>query len=192
MKDAQDRDEYLMAQLADGRPELLERLIRRHASPLLTFLRRMVGDAHRSEELFQEVFLAVWTHRRSYQYPRPFKPWLYAIALNKCRSWFRGPPAPGRLVEAEELPASAEPNPESAAVAQETAEMVERAVTRLPPQQRAVVVLRVWEGLPYARIAEVLGRNEATVRSHMHHALSALRQSLGPRLGEPSSPTGNV
>jgi DNA-directed RNA polymerase specialized sigma24 family protein len=48
-----------------------------------------------------------------------------------------------------------------------------------------VVVLRVWEGLPYARIAELVGCGEATVRSHMHHGLAALRQHLGPRLGFP-------
>jgi RNA polymerase sigma factor (sigma-70 family) len=58
-------------------------------------------------------------------------------------------------------------------------------VTRLPPQQRAVVVLRVWEGLPYARIAEIVGRTEATVRSHMHHGLAALRKHLEPLVGAP-------
>src|SRR6516162_2197868 len=89
MNDADDRDEYLMARVQHGQPELLERLLRRHASPLLTFLERMVGDRHRGEELFQEVFLAVWRKRHQYQYPRPFKPWLYAIALNKCREALR-------------------------------------------------------------------------------------------------------
>jgi RNA polymerase sigma-70 factor (ECF subfamily) len=52
----------------------------------------------------------------------------------------------------------------------------------LPPQQRVVVVLRVWDGLSYAQIAEVLGRTEATVRSHMHHGLIALRKDLDPLL----------
>ncbi len=85
----QERDEYLMARVGGEQPELLEKLLRRHATPLLTFIERMVGDHHRGEELFQEVFLALWIKRRQYQYPRPFKPWLYAIALNKCRSWFR-------------------------------------------------------------------------------------------------------
>jgi DNA-directed RNA polymerase specialized sigma24 family protein len=44
--------------------------------------------------------------------------------------------------------------------------LVSAAVLRLPPQQRAVVVLRVWDGLSYAEIAETVGRTEATVRSH--------------------------
>src|SRR6266571_9373160 len=89
MDPRQERDEWLMAQVALGKRDHLEPLVRRYASPLLTFIQRMVGDAHRSEELFQDVFLAVWSKRRQYQFPRPFKPWLYGIALNKCRADFR-------------------------------------------------------------------------------------------------------
>jgi RNA polymerase sigma-70 factor (ECF subfamily) len=179
-----DRDEYLMARVAHGQPELLERLLRRHASPLLTFIQRMVGDRHRSEELFQEVFLAVWRKRRQYEYPRPFRSWLYAIAVNKCRAAFRGRTlAAASLGDSANDPPSRGTSPPDALIASETASLVSDAVTRLPPQQRAVVVLRIWEGLPYARIAEIVGRTEATVRSHMHHGLAALRKLLEPNLG---------
>lgn len=177
-------NEWLMARVAKGDREFLDPLIRRYANPLLTFIRRMVGDAHRSEELFQEVFLAVWIKRGRYQYPRPFKPWLYAIAVNKCRAFFRGPSwATLPLTEVNAPAACArEPGPPEVAVATETAALVTAAVLKLPPQQRAVVALRIWDGLSYAEIGEVVGRTEATVRSHMHHALSALRKYLEPRL----------
>jgi RNA polymerase sigma-70 factor (sigma-E family) len=49
----------------------------------------------------------------------------------------------------------------------------------LPPQQRAAVVLRFYEDLPYADIARVLGCPESTARSHVHRALAALRERLG-------------
>lgn len=177
-----ERDETLMAQVARGRAELLERLVRRHASPLLTFIEGMVGDRHRSEELFQEVFLSVWTKRHQYEFPRPFKPWLYAIAVNKCRAAFRSrPPAATPLSDQDAFAPDAAPP--DAAIAGETARLVSHAVTKLPPQQRAVVVLRVWQGLSYAQIARVVGCNEATARSHMHHGLAALRCHLEPRLG---------
>ena len=84
-----ERDEWLMAQVALGSGEPLELLVRRYAQPLVSFLTRMVRDRHRGEELFQEVFLAVWRKRKQYQFPRPFKPWLYAIAVNKGRAAFR-------------------------------------------------------------------------------------------------------
>jgi RNA polymerase sigma-70 factor (ECF subfamily) len=176
------RDEELMARVAqESRSDLLEPLVRRHANSLLTFLTRMAGDGHQAEELFQEVFLAVWIKRRQYTFPRPFKPWLYAIALNKFRASFRARTL-ASLPGERDLPAREEATPSDAAIAVETAALVSQAVTRLPPQQRAVVVLRIWEGLPYARIAEIVGRTEATVRSHMHHGLISLRQVLQPLL----------
>ena len=76
-------------------------------------------------------------------------------------------------------PAGPDVPPPEALIADETAALVSHAVTLLPPPQRAVVVLRIWEGLPYDRIAEVVGRTESTVRSHMHHGLAALRKHLG-------------
>jgi RNA polymerase sigma-70 factor (ECF subfamily) len=179
------QDEWLMVQVANGKREQLEPLLRRYAGPLLTFIDRMIGDRHRSEELFQEVFLAVWTKRRQYQFPRPFKAWLYAIALNKCRADFRARAGPAALPlddSSTVAPLAPEPSPADTAIATETAALVSTAVTRLPAQQRAVVVLRIWDGLSYAQIAEIVGRREATVRSHMHHGLAALRQYLEPRL----------
>ena len=181
-----ERDEWLMAQVALGKREQLEPLIRRYASPLLTFIRRMVGDAHKSEELFQEVFLSVWLKRKQYAFPRPFKAWLYAIAANKCRAAFRArTPAVVALEDDDSpaVPSAPGPSPADTAISSETATLVATAVTRLPPQQRLVVVLRAWDGLSYAEIAGVLGRTEATVRSNMHHGLAAMRKYLEPRLG---------
>jgi RNA polymerase sigma-70 factor (ECF subfamily) len=185
MTGPQDRDEWLMAQVATGKRDHLEPLIRRYAGPLLTFIQRMAGDRHRSEELFQEVFLAVWVHRKQYEFPRPFKAWLFAIALNKCRAAFRARtlPVSYELDDDSPLtPAAREASPEAKAVATETAAIVAHAVDLLPPQQRAVVVLRIWEGLSYAEIAEIVGRAEGSVRSNMHHGLAAMRRYLEPRL----------
>jgi RNA polymerase sigma-70 factor (ECF subfamily) len=171
-------DEWLMAQAAQDRRDALEALVRRYASPLYSFIHHLVGDAHKSEELFQEVFLALWAKRGQYWYPRPFRPWLYAIALNKCRASFRGPAARAAL-PLEEVAVSG-PSPTDTAIATETAELVATAVARLPEQQRVVVVLRVWQGLSYAEIAAAVGCSEGTVRSHMHHGLRALRKHLEP------------
>jgi RNA polymerase sigma-70 factor (ECF subfamily) len=189
MKPDAQSDELLMAEVIEGRHERLAPLVRRHATPLLTFIRRMVGDRHRSEELFQEVFLAVWIKRRTYEPDRPFKPWLYAIALNKCRAALRSRP-PAMVSLTDEAAAANGATPPVQAMAEETARAVSGAVAELPPQQRAVVLLRIWEKMPYARIAPIVGCTEATVRSHMHLGLAALRQTLTPRLGTLQLPDG--
>jgi RNA polymerase sigma-70 factor (ECF subfamily) len=183
MNAGDERDEWLMAQLALGKREHLEPLVRRYANPLFTFIRRMIGDHHCSEEVFQDVLLAVWSKRHQYEFPRSFKSWLFGIALNKCRAQYRsrGSPCDVSLVHRPPwFPSSPDHSPVDVAIATETAEVVTAAVARLPEQQRATVILRIWNGLSYAEIAETLGRSEATVRSNMHHALAALRKHLEP------------
>lgn len=184
----QEPDEWLMSQVASDRRDCLAPLVRRYASPLLTYLRRMVGCPHRSEELFQEVFLQVWLKRRQYQYPRPFRPWLFAIATNHGRATFRAAkPASFTLDDSlSAAPIAAGPSPIDTLVAGETATIVAGAVARLPEQQRSVVVLRVWNGLTYAEIATIVGVSEETARSHMSHGLKSLRTQLEPKLGKAS------
>ncbi len=181
-------DEWLMAQTARGDRESLEILVRRYASPLITFIRRMIGDEHRSEELFQEVFLAIWEKRRQYDQTRPFRPWLYQIAVNQCRAEFRkrvarraGGVSDGAMLPLREeamLSAAHDEAPLDSAIATETSVQVTAAVQLLPEQQRTVVVLRIWHNLSYAEIAAAAGCTEVTARSHMHLALETLRKRL--------------
>lgn len=179
-----DSDERLMQEVAQGKRERLEPLVRRYAGPLLTYIRRMVISEHRSEELFQEVFLTVWVKRHQYKFPMPFRAWLFTIATNRCRQDFR---KPRREVNSGEegvtdLSPSREANPMDIAMQSETAKAVAKAVSQLPPKQREVVVLRVWNQLSYAEIAKALGAQEATVRSHMHHGLTSMRKLLDTAL----------
>jgi RNA polymerase sigma-70 factor (ECF subfamily) len=176
-------DEELMLRVAGGSREAVGPLVRRYASPLLTFICRMVGDRHRAEELFQDVFLAVWQQRRRYEYPRSFRAWLFGIAANKCRAEFRRPAPPRILVDEVESPSgNGGGSPVEAAIASETAAIVANAVATLPAQQRAVLILKVWNGHDYAEIARALGRAPATIRSQMFQALNAMRRYLEPRL----------
>ena len=181
MNQAKQTDEWLMAQVAAGQRECLAVLVRRYASPLLTYIERMVGDHHRSEELFQEVFLRVWIKRRDL----PLPPAVPGVAV--CH---RHEPLPlGVSAERAAVPcrwpedgpeglAASDASPFEAAVATETASLVAAAVDQLPPQQREVVVLRNFNGLSFGEIAEAVGCSEPTARSHMHHALGGLRRFL--------------
>jgi RNA polymerase sigma-70 factor (ECF subfamily) len=184
MEPPNDSDEGVMREVAFGRSEAIDVLLRRYGSPLLSFLQRTVGDRQRAEDLFQEVFLAVWVWRHRYCYPRPFRPWLFGIAVNKCRADLRRQTILPRLLDdcGASCPATSEAAPAEAAVSSERARLVAEGVGRLPPAQRTVVTMRVWNGLSYAEIAEAVGRSEATVRSHMFHGLSSLRKFLEPRM----------
>ncbi len=185
MEHGQISDESLMRQVVEGNRAPLDILVRRYANPLLTFIVRMTGDRHQSEELFQEVFVAVWAKRKTYNGYHDFKPWLYQIAVNKCRSSFRRrtlPMAPGPSDALNSAARDTGSAPDDRELSQESAALVADAVATLPEKQRAVLVLRVWSLLSYSEISRILNRSENTVRSNMHHALAKLRAYLERRM----------
>lgn len=186
MEHPTETDQTLMDRVASGDRRAFDLLIRRHANGLLTFIHRMIGDRHRAEELFQDVFLAVWLRRRSYWLEHSFRSWLYGIAMNQCRAEFRKPhPVVIDFLADASLPLLAgDPTPAETALASERAVQVARAVASLPDQQRMVVVLRIWNGLSYGEIATAMKKTQGTVRSHMFHALASMRRYLEPRMRE--------
>jgi RNA polymerase sigma-70 factor, ECF subfamily len=180
----QQTDEALMNRLACGESKVLDVLLHRHATPVLTFIQRMIGRRHRAEDLFQEVFMAVWLKRGQYDASRPFRPWLLAIAVNKCRAELRQWQL-GSIYEQElpaDCPVASDPSPVETAIGTETATLVAAAVAVLPERQRSIVVLRIWNGLPYAEIAEAMGLSESTVRVQMFRGLKTMRKFLEPRM----------
>src|SRR5215469_14269530 len=82
-------DEQLMRAVMAGDQGALAALVTRHHAPLLGYLYRLVGgDRPLAEDLVQETLLHV-LRRHTYQVGRPFEPWLYAIATNLARDYFK-------------------------------------------------------------------------------------------------------
>ena len=104
----------------------------------------------------------------------------FLYGTNRCRADFRRVGVPNVPLREPTVSTAVTQgsSPLQAAISTETAEVVAAAVTQLPAQQRTVVVLRVWDGMSYAEIAEAVGRTEGTVRSHMHHGLASMRSYL--------------
>lgn len=116
------RDEQLMLYVLAGDDRALDALINRLYGPLLGYLYRLVhGDRQLAEDAVQETFLRM-LQRGGYQTGRPFKPWLYTIATNIIRDYFKsagvkhGADAADEILLAVYDPA---PGPEDAALSDE-------------------------------------------------------------------------
>jgi RNA polymerase sigma-70 factor, ECF subfamily len=167
------------------------RLVARWERPIRRLCTRMVGDAHRGEDLTQEAFARLFDKRRHYEPSGRFSTYLWRLALNLCYDELRRTRRRQELLAAGhpaeepdsggESPAD-EPSPDAQTASHEEHEMVRRAVVRLPEIYRAVLVLRHYEGLKTARIAEILEVPEGTVHSRLAEALARLRRSLAPQL----------
>jgi RNA polymerase sigma-70 factor (ECF subfamily) len=185
----------------DIQPELPDRLARDldgsfedlvlvHQRLVFGLALRVVGDRADAEEVAQDTFERAYHALAGYPAERVtamrLRPWLARIALNLARNRLRRRPPPARSLEdgdgqplAVPAPAAAEP----AAVAErgQERELLAGLLAGLPRAYREAVVLRHVEGLPYAEVAEVLGRPVGTVKTHVHRGVRQLRVELERR-----------
>ncbi len=178
-----------MLRFKAGDARAFEVLVRRHRTPVFSFLLRLTGDRGRAEDLCQETFLKVVKASAGWEERARFTTWLFAIARNLAvdearRVAFRRtePLEPADPGEHRRTEAAAEdPPPDRAAEAALVRPKLEAALQALPPEQREVFLLREYSGLRFAEIAEVTGTPENTVKSRMRYALEALRAELAAR-----------
>ena len=163
-------------------------LVERWEQPIRRLCSRMVGDPHRGEDLKQETFTRLYQKRQQYEPTGRFSTYLWRIALNVCHDELRRVKRrkeffPGNEEESiDDLPMS-EGSPDVAAAESDDAELVRRALVRLPEHYRTVLVLRHYEGLKIAKIAEILQIPLGTVNSRLAEGLARLTRILEPKLG---------
>jgi RNA polymerase sigma-70 factor (ECF subfamily) len=168
-------DEQLMLAYAQGQGEAFSALFTRYRQPVFGFFRRRVADPARAEELAQETFLAVVRAASRYQPTALFRTWLYAIAFKILRAHRRK-----AAFRATFLGGPQEAVEPTAVGSLQVEVMMRQAVSRLDALDREVLLLREFEQLSYAQIAELLAIPLNTVRSRLFRARMALQALLTP------------
>ena len=180
-------DSQLVARALDGAPEAYRELVRRYQRPVLSLIRRLLGDPFEAEDLAQEVFIKAFRHLERFDPRRKLSSWLFKIAHNTTIDRLRRKqpdfvPLEASTGDGEEtwevLPAPEEEAPDRLVERSETAAGVAAALDRLRPQYREVLVLRFQHGLAYREIADVLGLAMGTVKIHLHRARKQLAAEL--------------
>jgi RNA polymerase sigma-70 factor, ECF subfamily len=147
----------------------LEALFRLHWPRAFRAAFLVVHDAAAAEDIAQESFLAAVRNLDRFDRRRPFGPWLHRIVVNRAIDWTRA-----RQLRAEsELADVPAPEPERA-----LDESILDALAALPPEHRAVIVLRHLLEYTPGEIAEVLGLPRGTVNSRLRRGLDALKEHV--------------
>jgi RNA polymerase sigma-70 factor (ECF subfamily) len=176
-------DEELVRRVLDGDTGAYATLVEKYQSRIFTLVGRMVSRRDMIEDLSQEVFIKAYRKLGTFRFESSFYTWLYAVALNTVRNWYRRQDPPSTSIdETGELEAvessGGHESPEDAAGRSQRAEIVRRALEGLPPEQKEALVLSDLEGLSYQEIADVQGVPVGTVRSRIFRARAALRDRL--------------
>ena len=176
-------DQELAERHRYGDPEAFEELYDRFGTMVYNLALRMTGKPEDAADLCQDIFLKIYRHLGTFHGRSSLRTWVYRVAMNCCHSRFRRQRSwRSRLlvdaVEILERVPDERRSPEDNALAQGTAELVTKALSRQPGVYRQAVVLRDIEGLSYEEIGEVLGIRLGTVRPRIARGRDRLRALL--------------
>ena len=174
-------DADLISSARRGDVEAYNLLVSRWEKRVFNYLLRIVGHREDALDLSQDVFLKAYQNLRKLEDPARFVPWLFRIAHNEAFSLFRKrrPEADG-----EELPPEA--TDEGLVVGGspvfpiELSLTVSRALSKLTPDQREAVILKVYQGFKFEEMAEILSVPVSTLKSRLYTALDLLKAELAP------------
>ena len=172
-------DRKLVSRCLAGDSEALRTLVETYQGPVYGLCYRMVRHREDAEDITQEVMVRAIRHLRHWDRRRPLRPWILAIAANRCRTHLtKQSRQPIPMDHLAQVPDERRPDHD-----QDLAAELELAMAALRPEYRLVMVLFHEQELPYEQISEVIGRPVGTVKTWLHRARAELARGLAKRPG---------
>ncbi len=194
-------DELLAEEAKRGSEEAFRELVERFHRPVYALLVRMVRRPELAEDLAQETFLKAWKALGRFDAERKFSSWIFKIAHNTALDELRRGGLETISLDAPytagddppELPADpAAEDPLLHTLGREAGRVLERAVARLRPAYRAILLLRFAQERSYDEIAEILGVPLGTVKIHIFRARAELGKEMRALGLDPAGPAGQA
>ena len=187
------RDDHLVERTLEGDSHAYQILVERYQQRLFAVVLGIMRHQEDALDVTQEAFVKAYKNLKSFRKQSSFYTWIYRIAYNlsideKRRKYRHVEDNLGEISELDRASASSSSgeeflhgdrlSPEEALNKKEFAQMFSRALDKLSPEHRAVVILREVEGLSYTEISETVGCSKGTVMSRLHHARKKLQDLL--------------
>jgi len=166
-------DQGWIEQSRSGDHEAFESLVRKYQRMIYSLTFRMSGSVADAEDLTQETFVRAFEQLDGFRAEARFSSWLYRIAVNQCLNWRKRGERRERLHHAWQ-----EHHSNAAIRRHDRSEQVQVALLKLSPEQRAAIVLTVYEEMSHREAARVLGCSETTVSWRLFVARRKLKQLL--------------
>ena len=166
----------------------IDHLVRTYRARLLRFVVASAGEQDLAESVVQDCFLKAYNARESFRGECSVQTWLTGIALNLLRDrqrtkrfqfWRRSEKTAIDVAEMASVLPDPQSSPETRMIARERATEIAEFLETLSFNQRTVFVMRFQEEMDLTEIAESMGMALATVKTHLHRAVKAVRESAG-------------
>ncbi|MFA5890592.1 MAG: sigma-70 family RNA polymerase sigma factor [Actinomycetota bacterium] len=175
-----ESDAALLEQLARGERGAFDEIVNRYERRVYAVALRMCANPDDARDVTQEVFCSALRSLKRFRQEARLSTWFHRVAVNASLDYLRkASKRPVAPIDAAEHLASDAAGPEELAGAATRAVEVQRALTQLSGEHRAVLVLHDLQGLDYAEVAAVLDIPVGTVKSRVHRARAEIAGRLG-------------
>jgi RNA polymerase sigma-70 factor (ECF subfamily) len=169
-------DSQLVARAQDGELPAFEELVKKYQREVYGLACRIISDSEEAKDMTQQAFLQAFVHIKSFRQDAQFRTWLFRIAINQCYNYLKSRKKFGDPVDTDTMVLVGNESPESDLVSQDNRQRLYAALERLPAKQRAVITLKVEQGLSYQEISQVLGGTAGAARVNYCQALKTLKK----------------
>jgi RNA polymerase sigma factor (sigma-70 family) len=184
-KTAGPTDEQLIARFQQGDAYAYDLLVKRYRDPLMNFIFRFLGNRIEAEDILQETFLRLYKNKHYYKEIAKFSTWIYTIAGNLAKTELRKRKRRNifsihNFMSTEkdyELPDKGI-TPDKYANSAITDKEIQKAIGKLSPKFKQVILLRDVQGFSYEEIAQIVNIPLGTVKSRVNRARLKLQYDL--------------
>ena len=177
-------DKLLMLRFKHGSGEALQRIYEKYESDLLTVAAALLNDLNTAEDVVHDFFLWFATSAETLRLDKSLKGYLITCVANRARDKIRARKRqPAVLVDAA-LESDDSNQPELSAVRNEESQKLSSAMSKLPYEQREVIMLHLQGGMMFTQIAQLQNISVNTVRSRYRYGLDKLRSLLNTEVIE--------
>lgn len=192
-------EKAIIERVISGETDAFEALVLEYQTVVYNLALRMTANPADAEDCAQEAFVKAYRSLASFRGDASFSSWLYRLTTNTCLDLLRSRKRRGEVSLTDDsdetaaeldIPDEAD-TPETAAVRKETRETVRGALSKLPPDFRAILLLRELGGLSYEEIGQQMNLEAGTVKSRIFRARRKLAAILTADGNNPDAETSD-
>ncbi len=173
-----DPDRELADQFQQGDRAAFDQLVRRHQKGVYRIVRRYVRSDADAADVSQQAFVRAFKGLMAFRGAASVRSWLYRIGINCALSWLRDHRREQPTEIAEDALTEDHASP-ARLLDGERSVRLRAAIAKLPPKQKLVLELRVFDDLAFKEVAELAECSENTAKVNFHYAVKRLRELLG-------------
>jgi RNA polymerase sigma factor (sigma-70 family) len=169
-------DSEYVIRLQNGEVQAFDALYNRHHRAVYANIFKLVKEATASQDILQEVFIALWEHRLSIDADQSVAGWLFVVSYNKSIAYLKR--ALRQAIVRSELGNEVYPDENEVTLRERQVQRLEEAVQQLSPQKRKVLELCKFQGRTYEEVAQELNISKHTVKEYVSLAIGNIKEYI--------------